>query len=944
MEAGRISILIIGRLSVKVIVTMSDLPETHWHEMEEHELLNTLDTDPEAGLTGVEADGRRERFGPNQLTAQKSQGPLVRFLLQFHQALVYILLAAVVVTLWLGEWIDSSVIFAVVLINAIVGFLQEAKALKALEALVKVMRSTARVIRDGKTREMPASELVPGDIVLLHSGEKVPADLRLLRTHELRLDESALTGESLPVAKKSGVLAADTVLSDRYNMAYASTLVNYGQCKAVVVATGNQTEIGRISRLIAEAEQLQTPLIKKVSHFSGILLYLILTLAFVTFVIGALRGLPLADTLMSAVALAVAAIPEGLPAAFTIILAIGVARMTRRNAIIRKLPAVETLGSTTVICSDKTGTLTKNEMTVQQIIAGGGHYRVTGTGYVPTGEVVDTATGQPAQSNVALKEILLAGLLCNDAILVAEDGDWQVEGDPTEGALLVAARKAGLTEEHYLEAMPRVGGIPFESDYQYMATVHHTGEDTPNLIYLKGAAETILEKCSHMLTRHGTTAELDREMVMAEITTVAAGGMRVLAFARTERTAGITELSHQELNSDLTFLGFQAMIDPPRPEAIAAIAACHSAGIEVKMITGDHALTAAAIAGQMDLDGQGTQVAPLALSGKELAHLDDQRLAEEVNRIAVFARVTPEQKLRLVRALQSGDEVVAMTGDGVNDAPALKQADIGVAMGKGGTEVAKEAADIILTDDNFATIKAAVEEGRCVFDNLTKFIVWTLPTNMGEGLVVLSAIFSGVALPVLPVHILWINMSTALLLGLMLAFERKEHDIMTRPPRDPSEPILTRPLSFRILLVSVMMTIAAFALFGWELREGATTEAARTVAMNVIVFVELFYLLNCRSLNRSMFSMGLFSNRWLIGGIVAMVVLQLLITYLPLANRVFQTAPIGVYSWGRIVCAALLVYLVIGGLKWLERILRIAAVRPEENTAAGTNRESGQQG
>jgi len=901
-------------------ISTPNLPESRWHELEETELLATLDTDPETGLSGDEAGKRREQFGPNQLTAQQGQGPLMRFLLQFHQPLVYILLAAVAITLWLGEWIDSLVIFAVVLINAIVGFLQEAKAIKALEALVKVMHSMARVIRGGKTREMPAAELVPGDIVLLRSGEKVPADLRLLRTHELRVDESALTGESLPVTKKSGILSADTVLSDRGNMAYASTLVNYGQCKAVVVATGNQTEIGRISRLIAEADQLQTPLLKKVHHFSRILLYLILALAVITLAIGAFQGLPLTDTLMAAVALAVAAIPEGLPAAFTIILAIGVARMTRRNAIIRKLPAVETLGSTTVICSDKTGTLTKNEMTVQQIVAGGRHYRVTGSGYAPQGDVIDSVTAQPPQSNVALKETFLAGLLCNDAILVTEDGEWLVEGDPTEGALLVAARKAGFTEEHYLEAMPRIGDIPFESDYQFMATLHHGGgKDTPNLIYMKGAAETILGRCDRLLTQHGTTAALDREQIMREISAIAAGGMRVLAFARTERATETTEISHHELNSGLTFLGFQAMIDPPRPEAIEAIAACHSAGVRVKMITGDHAVTAAAIARQMDLDGKGVQADLPALSGSELAYLDDQALAGLVNDIAVFARVTPEQKLRLVKALQSGGHVIAMTGDGVNDAPALQQADIGVAMGKGGTEVAKEAADIILTDDNFATIKAAVEEGRCVFDNLTKFIVWTLPTNMGEALVVLSAIFAGVTLPVLPVHILWINMSTALLLGLMLAFERKEHDIMIRPPRKPETPLLTRPLSFRILLVSVMMTVAAFALYGWELQVGATEQAARTVAVNVIVFVEMFYLLNCRSLTRSMLFMGLFSNRWLIGGILAMIVLQLLFTYLPPANQVFQTAPIGIYSWLRIVLAALLVYLVIGGVKWLER-------------------------
>lgn len=891
----------------------------NWHTLTGDVAVKLLGSDSLSGISAEEAHERLQQFGPNVLSAKKGKGPLLRFLLQFHQPLVYILIAAVVVTGVLGEWVDSGVIFAVVFINGIVGFLQESKALNALDALAKVMRANARVVRSGKMREIGADNLVPGDIVLLQSGDKVPADMRLIHEHELRVDESALTGESVPVEKKPDVLSEAVILADRKNMVFASTLVTYGQCRGVVVSTGNQTEIGQISKLVSEAEELATPLSRKINQFSSILLYVIIALATVTFLAGLYRGHSVEETFIAAVALAVAAIPEGLPAAFTIILAIGVSRMAKRNAIIRKLPAVETLGSTTVVCSDKTGTLTVNKMTVQEIVAGGERFNVDGVGYQPRGQFFSSGGEAITQISESLRQCLLAGLLCNDSALVQENDTWEVTGDPTEGALIVAARKAGLVEEQVSDQFPRISSVPFESEHQYMATLHKTEAGGSHWVYVKGSVEAILERCSYLLNAQGDSIPCDSERILQDVHSMAQDGMRVLAFASLEVGADVTDLTHSHIHKGLTFLGIQGMIDPPRQAAIDAIKACHDAGIKVKMITGDHAITAAAIARQMNLDGSDSAEFPKVLTGREMIALSDQELSDQIENIAVFARVAPEQKLRLVRALQKKGHVIAMTGDGVNDAPALRQADLGVAMGLGGTEVAKEAADMVLTDDNFATIKAAVEEGRCVFDNLTKFIVWTLPTNMGEGLVVLWAIFAGLTLPVLPIHILWVNMSTALLLGLMLAFERKEHSIMSRPPRNPKVPILTRPLVLRIFMVAIMMTVAAFVLFQWELNRSGDTDVARTVAVNVVVFVELFYLFNCRSLNHSFFSLGFFSNPLLLGGVAGMISLQLLFTYLPLANRLFHTAPISLHAWLLILGVGLSVFMIVSIDKWIQQ-------------------------
>ncbi len=892
----------------------------HWHHLPIDEVTELLESDRERGLDRFAVEHRLEAFGPNAITAKKGQSPLVRFLLQFHQPLIYILIASGVITAFLREWVDSGVIFGVVLVNAFVGYLQEAKAVNALAALARTMTTQATVLRQGEKRRLPATELVVGDIVFLQSGDKVPADLRLFQVRDLQIAEAALTGESAPVSKDHGQHGRETGLADRRNMAYASTLVTYGQGTGMVTATGDATEVGRISQLISAAEELDTPLTRKISAFSNLLLYLILGLAALTIVVGLLRGQTFLDMFMAAVALAVGAIPEGLPAAVTITLAIGVSRMAKKRAIIRKLPAVETLGSTTVICTDKTGTLTENQMTVQEIVAGTLSYPVSGTGYNPLlGRIGNPEAVSPVTSP-ALRECLWAGLLCNDSQLVEEEEVWQVHGDPTEGALLTAARKGGLGPEA-LAACPRLDTVPFESEYQYMATLHAADSGAHRLVFLKGAVEAVLLRCASQLDGQGNPVSLRAAEIHGAVEAMAAKGLRVLAMAGKEMAPETATIQHGDLAAGLVFFGLQGMIDPPRPEAIAAVKICQDAGIRVKMITGDHPLTATAIARQVGLAGPASAREMPVLTGAELEKLSDREFIDRAEDTVVFARVTPEQKLRLVEALQAKGQVVAMTGDGVNDAPALKRADIGVAMGITGTEVAKEAADMVLTDDNFSSIEGAVEEGRGVFDNLTKFIVWTLPTNLGEGLVILFAIFLGVTLPILPVQILWINMTTAGFLGLALAFEPKEPGLMLRPPRQPDAPILGTSVIFRITLVSFLMLAAAFWLFSWEQRIGATLAEARTAAVNAFVLVELFYLFNCRSLEKSIFQLGFFSNPWVLGGAVAMFLLQLAYTYLPLMNRLFQSAPIDLAVWGRTLVAGVAVFVIIEIEKrlWLKK-------------------------
>ncbi|MFN6961748.1 MAG: cation-translocating P-type ATPase, partial [Rhodocyclaceae bacterium] len=670
----------------------------------------------------------------------------------------------------------------------------------------------------------------------------------------------------------------------------------------LVVATGAATETGRIAGMIGTAPELATPLVRKMAAFARLLLWLILGLAALTFAIGIARGETAFEMFMAAVALAVGAIPEGLPAALTITLAIGVFRMAKRHAIVRQLPAVEALGSTTVICSDKTGTLTENAMTVRVLIAGGRRYELTGHGYAPEGEL--RLDGKKIGADETAREALLAGLLCNDATLFHEHGQWRIAGDPTEAALLVAARKAGLDETTANALAPRLDTLPFDAARQMMATLHRVADD--RIVYVKGALEKVLPLCR----------DIDRTAIESAAGDLARQGLRVLALAR--RMADADTLAWDDL-SDLEFLGLVGMLDPPRPRAIAAVRACHTAGIRVKMITGDHADTALAIARQLGIvrdDGR-------ALTGRRLAALDDTALRAVVAEVDVFARVEPEQKLRLVQALQANGEIVAMTGDGVNDAPALKAADIGIAMGMNGTEVAKEAAAIVLADDNFATIEAAIEEGRGIYDNIIKFITWTLPTNFGEGLVILAAIAAGTTLPITPLQILWINMTTAVLLGLPLAFEAKERDVMHRPPRPPAAPILDHVLMQRVLLLGMLMLAAAFSLFQLALERGASLAEARSIAVNVFVMIETAFLFNCRSLSRPVWQVAPLSNPWVWAGASSMLLLQLGFTYLPVFQRIFGSAAIGPSAWLEIAVVSFVALVVMEIEKALRRTAQV---------------------
>ena len=858
-----------------------------WHAAAIDDVLAGIGTGAD-GLTEEEAQARLRRAGPNQLTRRR--GPSAWRVLgeQFLQPLVIVLIGAVGVSFALGDVVDAIVIAAVVVGNALIGFVQERRAQEAIAALDRLVVTEATVVRAGRARRVPSRELVVGDVVKVQSGDAVPADLRLIEVRDLQVDEAALTGESVPVAKAAAPVAADASIGDRASMAFAGTGVTYGQARGVVVATGDATETGRIAGLLATTRAVETPLTRRIASLSRTLVWVILAFAGAMFALELARGASFAATFNAAVALAVGAIPEGLPAAVTVLLAVGVSTMARRRALIRRLPAVETLGSTTVICSDKTGTLTENQMTVTAIVAGGVEHEVTGVGYEGEG-AVGGEVGETA------REALLAGALCNDTRLARRDGGaLAVEGDPTEAALLVAARKAGL-DDATLARWPRRDAVPFESQHMYMATLH----DGPDgaVVYVKGSSEALVSRCVDALGPAGEPASFDARAVLAEVDRLAARGLRVLCVARRLVPADTARIDHGDVR-DLTFLGLVGMIDPPRAEALHAVATCRRAGIRVKMITGDHAVTAAAIAEAIGLDGErGADGRLRAVTGQELARCDDATFAALAERVAVFARVAPEQKLRLVQALQRAGHVVAMTGDGVNDAPALQQADIGVAMGKNGTDVARGAAAMILTDDNFATIEAAVEEGRGVYDNLVKFIAWTLPTNGGEALVLLAAIVAGTVLPILPVQLLWINLATALVLGIALVFEPKEPGLMDRPPRPVGTPILGRAIVVRVVLVSCLLGAAAFGCFSLAQAQGLSIEQSRTIVVNTIVVVEVGYLFGCRSLRLPMWRLGLFSNRWIWGGATAMLALQVGFTYLPVMNRLFHTAPLPPVWW-----------------------------------------------
>lgn len=891
-----------------------------WHSKPVAEAESHFQVKTDRGLSASEAENRLETYGYNRITGEKRPNALVRFLSQFNNPLIYILMASALVTgLFKGGLIDASIIGAVVLINAIIGYIQESKAEKSIQALSKSLTTTATVLRDGVSKEVDSSMLVPGDVVTLLSGNKVPADLRLFRTKDLQISEAILTGESVPTEKNiQAEIAPDAPLGDRFTMAYAGTLVTYGQGTGIVVATSDQTKVGAISHMLKEVVNLETPLTQKFARFSMIIAYVILVLAVVTFIIGFYRGAPVYQTLLESIALAVAAIPEGLPAAVTITLAIGVSRMAKRKAIIRKLPAVETLGTVTVICSDKTGTLTQNQMTVTNVYTPTSTYSVSGTGYHPSGHIKPDKP-DVSTDDASLTATLLCGALCNDSRLVVEKEVYRIEGDPTEGALHVSAAKLPSLAQQ-LTGYKRIDSIPFESEYQYMAVLTHTRQGT-NQIWVKGSVEAILRFCNNRMAPDGGLAPLDKAQIIEQAESFARNGLRVLAFATRTLSANINTVRHTDLQSDFIFTGLQAMIDPPREEVKHAIKKCQHAGIEVKMITGDHLLTASAIAAQLGIGKKLENGLPEAIDGVKLAKLSDQELEQKLKTVSVFARVAPEEKLRIVKLLQKSNEVVAMTGDGVNDAPALKQSNIGIAMGITGTDVSKEAADIVLTDDNFASIYAAVEEGRGVYDNLQKIIMWTLPVNLGIGLIILISIFFGLELPILPVQILWINMTTAGVLGLALAMEPKEESSMNRPPFPLSAPILPFRIAMQTIVIGLVLAVVSFLSFMYETNNGASISQAQTVAVNMVVITSVFYLVNCRSSRFSISKSLLFTNPLLLPAILSMLLLQIMFSYVPLFNTLFRTAAPEWSSWFRSLGIGLAFWIVVEGYKALVTLM-----------------------
>jgi magnesium-transporting ATPase (P-type) len=877
------------------------------------------------GLTSEEAAERLMENGPNRLPAAKPRSVLARIFAQINNLFIYVLLASALVTLALGHPIDAAVILGVVVVNAGIGFVQEGRAEKALDAIRGMLTRETSVRRDGRRLTVKAETLVVGDVVLVEPGDRIPADLRLLRGSGLRIEEAVLTGESAPADKSAAPVAFGAALGDRASMAYSGTLVASGQGAGLVVAIGADTELGRISAMVGAVQPLTTPLLRQMDALATRLTIVILVIAAAVFVTAvAMRGYAIEDAFMAAVGLAVAAIPEGLPAVMTITLALGVRRMAEQNAIIRRLPAVETLGAVSTICSDKTGTLTVNEMTVGAIVTATGAYETTGAGYDPRGALLlDGKKIEPA-AHAVLRETARAALLCNDAALLEAGTDWVVHGDPMEGALIAFAIKAGVDPETARRDIPRLAEIPFDARHRYMATLNHSS--AAKLLIVKGAPERVLELCSRERAAD-SDKPLDAHAWRARTDELAARGQRVIAFASKLAPADAVTAEFADVErGDLTFLGLVGLIDPPRPEAIQAVRECRKAGIAVKMITGDHAATATAIARRLGLHDGAVGV----LTGADIDSMDESELRAALPRTGVFARTSPEHKLRLVEALQEGGAVVAMTGDGVNDAPALKRADVGVAMGRKGTEAAKEAAEMVLADDNFATIAAAVREGRIVYDNLVKAIGWALPTNGGEAMTIVVAILAGVALPMTPVQILWVNMVTAVTLGLVFAFDPAEPGVMRRPPRDPHAPILSRLLMWRTALVSALFCVAVFAVFYWAVARGEELEHAQTFAVDTMVALEIAYLFTVRLQHNPPFDFaGVKGTRALAIAIGAVVALQIGFTYAPPLQAVFGTTPIDAIDMVVSLLAAIALILILEA----EKAVRLKILRKRLGSA-----------
>ncbi len=894
------------------------------HSLPPGEVLDPLGVQGDVGLAADEVERRLLQYGPNQLPEEAPPHPLIRFLRQFHNVLIYVLLGAAVFTAFLEEWVDAGVILLVVLVNATVGFIQEGKAAEALEGIRSLLSPTARVLRDGEETEVDATALVPGDIVLLESGDRVPADLRILSALQARVDEAILTGESVPVEKSVAPVAPDALPADQTCMVFSGTLVAAGRVTGVVTATGVRTEIGQIGRMVSEVEGVTTPLLRQIDQFGRQLSLAIVGAAVVIFLVGwKLRAMNPTDAFMAVVALVVAAIPEGLPAILTITLALGVQRMASRNAIVRRLPAVETLGSVNVICTDKTGTLTRNEMAVERVLLPTRDLIIRGEGYEAAGDVLDS-DGQPVrpEEDSTLQALARVAVLCSEASLRNAEGRRVVRGDPTEGALLVMGERFGLDFRQTRKAFAREVLLPFESERQWMATVHRHPSGERELL-LKGAPERILPLCGVSGWEERTDA-------------VAGEGYRLLALAHAPLKDGeALQLEADALEAwidggetTLTLLGIVAIMDPPRAEAAQAVSLCKQAGVRVMMITGDHALTARSIGARLGI-GDGTR----ALQGHEVEAADEDALREALACHDVIARAGPGHKLRIVQALQAEGAVCAMTGDGVNDAPALKQADIGVAMGIKGTEAAKGASEMVLADDNFASIERAIEEGRTVYDNLKKTILFILPTNGAEALIVLA----GVALalgefPITPVQILWVNMITAVTLALALAFEPAEPGIMSRPPRRAQEPFLSKFLLRRILYVSVLVSAACVVLFQWQLGRGAHPDYARTSVVNALVAAQLWYLFTCRFQWQS--SVGwhaLVGNRAILIAAGSLIAFQLAFTYLPIFHTLFATQPLAAASWIPVLGVGLMLYGVVEAEKaWGRRQGRVGAPEPSE--------------
>ncbi len=882
---------------------MENEPSKAWHALPVEQTLDAFHTDAERGISDEEARTRLEQYGPNKLPEKKKRGPLLRFLVQFHNVLIYLLLAASVIAAALGEWIEAGVIVAVVLINVTVSFIQEGRAERALEGIRKMLSLDANIIRNGKRARVNAEELVPGDLVRLRSGDKVPADLRLLTVKSLRAEESALTGESEEVEKAVDPVKEDAVLGDRTNMAFSGTTITYGEAVGVVIATGTHTELGKINQMISEVAERKTPLLVKIDRFGKLLSVIIVVVATLFFAYGLLvQQFELQEMFLAAISIVVAFIPEGLPAILTITLALGVQRMARRNAIIRRLPSVETLGSVSVICSDKTGTLTRNEMTARSVVTADAVYEAEGAGYRPEGRITREGKEVEPDSEPVLRELLHGIRACNDAhISENDDGEWKVDGTPTEGALMTLAYKAGLRDVE----MKRIDHIPFESEHKYKATLDE--QDGERVTYLVGAPERVLERCDRMLMRDGDAA-MDRDFWTAQMEETGGRGERVIACAYRREEEGRDHIEHEEVEKGFTFLGIAGLIDPPREEVLAAIEECKEAGIRVIMITGDHAVTAQAIAKQLGIKADEEPV-----TGAQLERMSDDEVVEAVKTHNVFARTNPEHKLRLVKALQAQGMLSAMTGDGVNDAPALKNADIGIAMGIKGTEVTKESAEMVLADDNFASIVHAVEEGRTIYDNIKKTILFLLPANGAEAGVIMVAVLLGITLPISPVQILWVNMVSAVTLALALTVEPMEQLVMKRPPRKPDAPILARSFFMRIGFISLLsggFTFAAFLLNYSAGMGDAALAQARTIAVNMLIIAHVFYLFTCRKLYETSISRTIIDNRMAFVLVGVLAALQMAFTYVPFMNTLFGTAPIPPHIWLWLIGGGVIVFFV----------------------------------